>query len=146
MSTLNELKLSSAMKPRHIPDIQQRRNKLVHRVWEQIELAKAQIEGRIWTTTRYRSVRDSDTGLRKQLEVPKRVRPWWFVADDGTVCINIRYGTKVLELAKGKSAIVVSSAEDVVHTLEKVKKAVAEGELDEQLAKASGSLKSGFKR
>ena len=146
MSTLSQLKLTSAVKPRSLPDVQQRRNKLIHRIWEQVELARAQIEGRIWTTTRYRSVRDPDTGLRKQLEVPKRVRPWWFVADDGTVCINIRYGTKPLELVKGKTGIVVSSADDVVRTLELVKQAVAAGELDEQMAAASGSLKSGFRR
>jgi len=146
MSTLSQLKLTAAVKPRSLPDVQQRRNKLIHRIWEQVELARAQIEGRIWTTTRYRSVKDPDTGLRKQLEVPKRVRPWWFVADDGTVCINIRYGTKPLELVKGKTGIVVSSADDVVRTLELVKQAVAAGELDEQMAAASGSLKSGFQR
>ena len=146
MSTLSQLKLTAAVKPRSLPDVQQRRNKLIHRIWEQVELAKAQIEGRIWTTTRYRSIKDPDTGLRKQLEVPKRVRPWWFVAEDGTVCINIRYGTKPLELVKGKTGIVVSSADDVVRTLELVKQAAAAGELDEQMAAASGSLKSGFRR
>ena len=146
MSTLSQLKLTAAVKPRCLPDVQQRRNKLIHRIWEQVELARAQIEGRIWTTTRYRSVKDPDTGLRRQLEVPKRVRPWWFVADDGTVCINIRYGTKPLELVKGKTGIVVASPDDVVRTLELIKQAVAAGELDEQMAAASGSLKSGFQR
>lgn len=146
MSTLSKLTLTTSVKPRHIPDVQQRRNKLIHRIWEQTELARAQIEGRIWTTTRYRSIKDPDTGLRKQLEVPKRVRPWWFVAEDGTVCINIRYGTKPLEIVKGKAGIVVKSADDVIRTLELVKQAVTDGELDEQIAAASGALKSGFQR
>ena len=146
MSTLSKLTLTDAVKPRNLPDVQQRRNKLIHRIWEQMELAKAQIEGRVFATTRYRSIKDPDTGLRKQLEVPKRVRPWWFVADDGTVCINIRYGTKPLELVKGKTGIVVKSPEDVVRTLQFVRDAVEAGELDQQLAAASGSLKSGFKR
>jgi hypothetical protein len=146
VSTLSKLTLTAAVKPRHIPDVQQRRNKLIHRIWEQTELARAQIEGRIFTTTRYRSVKDPQTGLRKQLEVPKRVRPWWFVAEDGTVCINIRYGTKPLEIVKGKTGIVVKSPDDVVRTLELIKQAVAAGELDDQMAAASGSLKSGFAR
>ena len=80
------------------------------------------------------------------MEVPKRVRPWWFVAEDGTVCINIRYGTKPLEIVKGKTGIVVKSADDVIRTLELVKQAVTDGELDEQIAAASGALKSGFQR
>jgi len=29
-------------------------------------------------------------------------KPFWFVADNGRVCLQVRYGTRVLELAKGR--------------------------------------------
>ena len=45
MSTLNALKLTATTKPTQVSAVQQRRNKLAKRVWEQIELAKAQQAG-----------------------------------------------------------------------------------------------------
>ena len=46
MSTLGNLKLVADTKPRQLSAIQHRRNKLIHRLWEQIELAKSQILAR----------------------------------------------------------------------------------------------------
>jgi hypothetical protein len=43
MSTLDGLKLSTAKKPTHLPQIVLRRNKLSNKLWEQIQLAKSQI-------------------------------------------------------------------------------------------------------
>ena len=45
MATLSSLKLSAAVKPASVPAVQLRRNKLVHRLWEQCELAKVQQAG-----------------------------------------------------------------------------------------------------
>lgn len=45
MTTLATLKLSTAIKPTHMPAVQVRRNKLASRLWEQAELAKAQQAG-----------------------------------------------------------------------------------------------------
>ena len=42
MATLATLKLSTAVKPTHMPAVQVRRNKMSRRLWEQIELARAQ--------------------------------------------------------------------------------------------------------
>jgi hypothetical protein len=41
MATLSTLKLSAAVKPTSVPAVQLRRNKLVLRLWEQCELARA---------------------------------------------------------------------------------------------------------
>ena len=71
--------------------------------------------------------------------------PWW-VSDSGRVCVSVRYGSKVLELAKGKTAIEVTDAQDLIKTLEAVKAAVLSGELDTQIEAASGALRSGFKK
>jgi hypothetical protein len=98
------------------------------------------------TPTRLRMMRDQATGLTKTVEVPKRVRPWWWAGDSGKVCVTVRYGSKVLELAKGKAAIEVTDAQDLIRALEAVKVAVLAGELDAQIEAASGALRSGFKR
>ena len=145
MSTLGPLKLTSETKPLHIAPVQQRRNKLSHRLWEQIQLAKSQIEGTEFVVKKYRSFKDQETGLRKQLEVPKRIRPWWFISANGKVCISIKYGTSVLELAKGKPSVEVDSPQDLVKALETIKVAVESGELDSQIELASTNLRAGFK-
>ncbi len=146
MSALASLKLVSAKKPQQMPSIQLRRNKLSNKLWEQIQLAKSQISGQPFVVTRFRSVKDRDSGLRKQVEMPKRVRPWWFVTENGKVCVSIRYGSWTLELAKGKSSVEVGSPDELVMALETIKQAVEAGELDTQIEVASAGLKSGFKR
>lgn len=144
MSTLNNLKLTAEKKPQHIAPVQQRRNKLSHRLWEQIQLAKSQVDGTEFVLKKYRSFKDQETGLRKQIEVPKRIRPWWFVAANGKVCISIKYGTSVLELAKGKPSVEVDSPQDLIKALEAIKGAVEAGELDGQIEIASTNLRAGF--
>lgn len=144
MTALSGLKLTAAQKPTKMSDVQQRRNKLAKRLWEQIELAKAQQTGGTFAPTRLRSVMDSETGLRKQVETNKRVKAWWFVADSGKLVLSVRYGTKVLELAKGKWAVEVGGEKDLVGVLEVVKGAVLAGELDVQMEAASAKLRDGF--
>ncbi|MBU3670322.1 MAG: hypothetical protein FGM17_06345 [Polynucleobacter sp.] len=144
MSTLDTLKLSSAKKPMHLPQIVLRRNKLSNKLWEQIQLAKSQIEGTTFVVKKYKSVVDKETGLRKQVEVPKRIREWWFKNEQGKVCVAIRYGSQVMELAKGKTSIEVESAQALIKALELVKQAVESGELDTQINGASANLLKGF--
>ena len=145
MSTLSNLKLVSVKKPTNMPAVQIRRNKLSSKLWEQIQLAKSQIEGKPFVVTKFRSFTDKETGVRKQLEVPKRLKPWWFVSESGKVCFSVKYGSWTLELAKGKPSIEVSNAEELVNALIAVKEAVEAGELDSQIQTASASLRSGFK-
>jgi len=146
MSTLDSLKLTTAKKPTHIPAIVFRRNKLSSRLWEQIQLAKSQIEGTSFVVKKFRSIKDRETGLRRQVEIPKRIREWWFRNDAGKVCVSVRYGTKVIELAKGKHSVEVENALALVKVLETIKSAVEQGELDTQIEAASGALKLGFKK
>jgi hypothetical protein len=146
MSTLDSLKLTTAKKPTHIPVIVFRRNKLSSKLWEQIQLAKSQIEGTSFVVKKFRSITDKETGLRRQVEISKRIREWWFRNDAGKVCISVRYGTKVIELAKGKHSVEVENVQALVKALETIKSAVEQGELDTQIEAASGALKLGFKK
>ena len=144
MATFANLKLSTAVKPAHMPVVQVRRNKLVKRLREQMELARAQADGTQFAPTKFRTIADPDTGMRKQVEVAKRVKQWWFVAESGKLVLNIRYGVRVLELAKGKSSIEMATAADLVPTLELIKRAVEAGELDTQIDAAALKLRDGF--
>ena len=51
---------------------------------------------------------------------------------------------RVIDLAKGKSSIEMATMDDLVPTLELVKKAVEAGELDAQVEAASIKLREGF--
>ena len=144
MATLASLKLTSAVKPTNVPAIQVRRNKLARRLWEQMELAKAQLAGEQFTVTKFRSVTSTDTGLRTQVEVQKRIKQWWFTAENGKLALSVRYGARLLELAKGKFAIEIASDKELVPTLELIKAAVLNGELDTAIDAASTKLRAGF--
>ena len=143
MSTLNALKLSTAKKSLNTTPVVHRRNKLGKKLWEQIQLAQAHLAGKQFTTTRFQTVRDED-GVRRNVEVSKRVRAWWWNSDNGKIALNVRYGARVVELAKGKSTIEVAAPTDLIPTLELIKKAVEAVELDTQIETASIKLREGF--
>ena len=146
MSALNSLKFIAAKRPTQLPDIQVRRNKLSNRIWSQIQLAKAMQEGTTYTEKRFRTVKDRDTGESRSMEVMKRVRQMWFVGENGKVCVQLKYGTRVLEFLKGKNAIEVSSGEELIAALTTLKTAVEAGELDAQLNQAADLVKARFKK
>lgn len=146
MTALSTLKLTAARKPNTLPQVVQRRNKMIERIAEQIELATAHANGTTHQFTKIRTFTDKETGVRKQLETSKRVKAWWFTGENGKLALAVRYGAKVLELGKGKNAIEISAIADLVPTLEVVRKAVADGELDAAIDSAASKLKSGFSK
>jgi hypothetical protein len=145
MSTFNALKLVNSKKPTAVPPVLHRRNKLANKVWEQIQLAKANKDGGTFTVKKFKTVKDMD-GARKTIEHQKRIRQWWFVAADGKVCLNIRYGARIIEFAKGKTAVEVTTADELIKALEIIKSAIEVGELDTQIEAASGAVRAGFGR
>ncbi|WP_334186960.1 DUF6641 family protein [Noviherbaspirillum sp.] len=144
MNALINLKLVTIKRPSGLPAVVQRRNRLIAKIWEQTQLAKAQQEGRTFTRAVVRSVKDAETGGRTTVEVTRRVRPWWWTADNGKVCLNVKYGSKVIELAKGKTTVEIGTMTELVPILDTLKAAVAAGELDVQIEAISNTLRSGF--
>ncbi len=78
------------------------------------------------------------------MEIQKKVRPWWFPTETGKIALSIRYGARVVEISKGKSAIEVASGDDLINALSVVRKAIDAGELDAQIETASIKLREGF--
>jgi hypothetical protein len=51
-----------------VPQLLQRRNNLALRVWQQMELVKAQVHGGEYRAIKYRSYTGTVTGTRRQVE------------------------------------------------------------------------------
>jgi hypothetical protein len=62
------------------------------------------------------------------------------------VALTIKYGSKVLEIAKGKNAIEVTDGAQLLKALNHVKDAVIAGELDTQIESAANTVKARFKK
>jgi len=144
MSVLSSLKLVVAKRPQAMPAIQVRRNKLSNKLYEQIKLAKALNEGKTYSPLRLRTFRNKETGEIKTIEVPQRIRQWWFTSDTGKVCIQVKYGSRTIDISKGKNSVEVSSANELLKALETLKLAAESGEFDVQLESAGLKLKNGF--
>lgn len=145
MATLNTLKLTDAKKPKALAPIVHRRNKLIDKLWEQLQLARAKQAGNEYAPLKDKRVKDVD-GITRSIQVPKRIKPWWFTADNGKLCLSIYYGAKTLELAKGKSAAKVANMDEVIDVLELLKVETAAGSFDAAIETASGALRSNFKQ
>ena len=145
-SALATLKLTTARKPRALPDVIKRRNKLLNKLSEQRELAMAQLEGRNYTPKRLRTVRDVATGERTVREMPVRIKAWWWTGEKNETLLSIFYGSKTLELAKGKTAIEIADYKQLVSVLDTVITATQNAELDVLIEAASVKLRDGFKK
>jgi hypothetical protein len=140
-SGLNALKLVASKRQQGTSPQQARRLKLSNKLEEQIQLAKAQQAGTEFAPTKLRVVHDELTGLSSKAQVPKKIKPWWWTADNGKTCITLRYGARVVEISKGKNAIETGGIAEVITSLQILKAAVEAGDLDVILAALSSRAK-----
>ena len=144
MTAIAKLKLVSSKKERNVSPVVARRNKLAGKIDEQLLFATAQRDGQIYAPKRLKNVTDKVTGERKTVEATKRIKEWYWTNSTGKIHLSVRYGSKTLELAKGKNAIELNSGDELLATLVTLKEAVIAGELDDAIAQASEKLKAGF--
>ena len=145
MSILSNLKFVTSKKKQGTSPVIQRRNKLSNKIFEQIQLAQAQKDGRTYAPTRLKTYIDKQTGERKTVESAKRVRGWWHISDNGKINLICKYGSKQIQFdSKGKNAIEVSNGDELLKVLEALKLAVEQGELDQQIEATSTALRAGF--
>ena len=60
------------------------------------------------------------------------------------ICIQVKYGSRTIDISKGKNSVEVSSANELLKALETLKLAAESGEFDVQLESAGLKLKNGF--
>jgi hypothetical protein len=145
MSTLTALKLVVGKKHQTVAPIVQRRNKLVAKIHEQLELCEAQRSGNTYAPKRLKTYTNKQTGERMTVETVKRVKEWFWISDNGKINLAIKYGAKTLALhKKSANAIELSSGDELVDTLKSLKIAVSNGELDDAINEVSSATRLAF--
>ena len=143
MSVIAKLKLVSSKRERNLSPIVIRRNKLAAKIEEQLQFATAQKEGRLYAPKQIKNVTNAE-GERVAVETTKRVKEWYWTTPANKINLSVRYGSKTLELSRGKNAIELSSGEELISTLSMLKEAIIAGELDDAITNASDNLRAGF--
>ena len=144
MSGLSVLKLVTSKRQLGNSPQFARRQKLSTKLDEQIQLAKAQQSGEQFSPIKIRTIKDEVTRESRKVEVPKKLKPWWWAGENGKLCITIRYGARTLEIIEGKNAIETDSIADVITSLQVIRSAVDSGELDKRIDAVMGQVKEGF--
>ena len=144
MATLSALKLVTSKKQSTVSPVINRRLKLLAKVQEQIELCTAKKDGNTYAPKRLKTFTDKVTGERKTVESVKRVKEWFWTTPTNKINLSVRYGSKTLELAKGKNAIELGTQDELIETLALLQQVVIGGELDEAINNASDKLRAGF--
>jgi hypothetical protein len=147
MTALSSLKLATSKKTVKASPIVHRRNKLVAKIHEQLELCEAKMNGQLYAPKKLRTYINKQTGERMTVEAVKRIKEWHWIAPDGLIHLSVKYGSKVLPLAgDGSNAIVCANKEALIQALKTLKIAVLDGELDAAITEASNHTKSGFNK
>ena len=145
MAVLSNLKLVASKKHQTVSPVVHRRNKLVNKLHEQIELCEAKKSGNTYTPKKLKTFTNKQTGERMTAEVVKRVKEWFWIGDNGKINLAIKYGAKTLPLnKKGANAIELATGDELIATLKSLKTAVLEGELDDAISEVSEATRARF--
>ena len=132
MSHLSKLKIVAQTAKRQQSKSEHRRAKLLEKLGDQLAMIEAQIAGTEFVRHR-RIYQTNDAGERVLAEKVKRNRPWYWMSGAGGCFFSVWYGSKVLELKPGMTAISVSRREELPEVIRSVIEAVKSGELDVQI-------------
>jgi hypothetical protein len=132
MSHLSKLKIVAQAAKRQQSKSEHRRAKLLEKLGDQLGMIEAQINGESFTRMR-RIWRTDETGQRVLVDRVKRTRPWYWMSGAGGCFFSVWYGSKVLELKPGMTAISVAKREELPDAIRAMIEAVQAGELDAQI-------------
>ena len=117
-----ELKFSSTVRPKSPNPLQARRQKLIQKIDHEVNSCREVIGGG--------SVRST----------------WFWMEQDGTYFLPIRYGKHTLELKKGLFSIECKNLDEVEHALLTIRQMVMQGMFDEQLQKLAVKIRKRFEK
>ena len=132
MSHLSKLKIVAQAAKRQQTKTEHRRGKLLEKLDDQLAMVQALIDGEIFTRNR-RVWQKNEAGERVLVERVKRTRPWYWMSGAGGCYFSVWYGSKVVELRQGMTAISVNRREDLPDAIRQIMDAVRFGELDIQI-------------
>ena len=128
MTHMSKLTITQLKQPERLSPAEQRRVKLVSKLEEQLAMARAEIAGETYTVTKQVWDRDAE-GHKVRVARDKKLSAWWF-KDGAGLAMVVRYGAKILELAKGKRALSVANIVALPEVITTLIAAVEAGELD----------------
>ena len=105
--------------------VMKRREKMLSQLEQQRNLALDPS----YTIVQQRWVRD-ENGVKQPIERHKQIKRWWLRNGMGDCLLIIRYGSRVLELQKGKAAIDTGGEANLVAVIEEIMRMTKEVELD----------------
>lgn len=105
--------------------VMKRREKMLSQLEQQRNLA----QDPSYTIVQQRWVKD-ENGVKQPVERHKQIKRWWLRNGMGDCLLIIRYGSRVLELQKGKAAIDTGGEANLVAVIEEIMRMTKEGELD----------------
>ena len=148
MTVLSNFKLVVGKKHLTVSPVVHRRNKLVAKLHEQIELCEAKKAGNTYAPKHLKTYTNKQTGERMTVEAVKRVKEWFWISDSGKINLAIKYGAKTLTLNKKTKAncIELTNGDELISTLKALKTEVLNGTLDEAIDEISTATREGFGR
>ena len=147
MTHLSKLKFSDKQRSQGKMTVEERlRHKLIDRLKEQRELAEADLKGETLVRTRYKMIKDEETGETKRVQVPRLMRRWWWQDETDAVLLELRYGNKPIAVVDNKSTIEVGAMDKLPKVIDMVIEAVSAGELDKVLKAALGERRVKLRR
>lgn len=145
MSVLNKLTLTESVeRARGYDPVRVRRKKLANALQDQLNLLNASEAGDGYRRVRFQRKRDLETDEVFEVEQHKRVTPWWWVDDDGSVKFCLRYGSAKLRVKDGKDVLVFRTTEELRKVLPALRQETLAGGFDPALADAASSLQERF--
>ena len=147
MSIVTNLKLITTVKSSAVSPVLLRRNKLLAKVQEQLDMCEAKRNQQPYAPKRLKTITNKETGERTTIETIKRVKEWFWITEDGKINLAVKYGAKTLPLnKKGANAIELMNGTALIGTLHKLKEAVIAGEFDDAISEVSDATRKALKK
>ncbi|MBU7579928.1 MAG: hypothetical protein KAF27_05580 [Porphyrobacter sp.] len=139
MSHLARLNLKTVQRVIEKDPVIARREKLIAGIAEQKLVLEAMLRGETYAVP-VKRWRNNEAGERMQVEDTKRIRPWWFEQDNGWY-VQVRYGSRVLNISGKSNSVFVSQLQEVAAVLGAFQAAAEAGELDKAVLLAMKRIK-----
>lgn len=139
MSNLSKLKIKTVVRSTVQDPAEQRRQKLITGINEQLKVQAAALDGEEYEVAR-KTWTKNEQGEKVLVERMRKVRPWFFEQDGGWY-VQCKYGNRAIGLGGG-NAVFVKSLKDVKDTLVALQKATVDGELDEAIENTAKNRKT----
>lgn len=131
MSALSKLTVKTVTRANKQDPVQQRRQKLMAGIEEQLKVAAAAVNGESYEV-QSKAWAKNEHGEKVLVERMRKVRAWFFEQDSGWY-VQCKYGSKALALGKDGNAVFVKALAEIEGALQALYAAAAGGELDEAI-------------